>query len=335
MSTTTQQKKISELEPLNGEKLSFDDLMIISKHDGFEDTYKSHKITTNDLKKFITEDVMINVQLSVDDLDGKITDLANRKFIKTINSIGSDINGNVNINPLLSTYIERDELNPYATTTNVEKIVDGKIIESTSPIYNQLNDKIDISAKNDIIDSSQPNKLPTNQAVIDYVKENAITADIDNGGSGGVIDGTLLNDLVEIPFNDVISEAGKRYDVYTTMNDCLLYVGYENNIAGGNSIYFFINDNLIFATTTSNATTSSTPDKSERNGCTVPVKKGTTIQVACSITSTPSEQTVLQFIEYKLHGINSSPSYGSGGVIDGTILKETSSVTLNLSNGVF
>jgi hypothetical protein len=48
----------------------------------------------------------------------------------------------------------------------------------------------------------------------------------------------------------------------------------------------------------------------------IPVKAGSNI----SFKSFYALTKTFSFIEYKLHGINSSPSYGSGGVISDTVL---------------
>jgi hypothetical protein len=64
-----------------------------------------------------------------------------------------------------------------------------------------------------------------------------------NGGSGGVIDGTILRG----PINKTSTTSTTPIDIYTVENDCLLYFysHYNQNLEGGNDPTFYINGNPI------------------------------------------------------------------------------------------
>lgn len=241
--------KITQLEQIAaGDPINNDDLFIISHRDGTDDNpqYKSHKLKAQQLLDYVMNTVHSNLSdyaLS-SDVDTLVDDLIERdeQFVKTINNIGIDDDGDVDITPLLSTftnyedlsvYSTYEDLSVYSTIAYVNESITEKINEYDSEVITpKIDTKIDMNEITGVIDESQPDKLPTNQAVIDYVKENAVTADVDIGvanigvgtivafaGIGEIPDNTLLCDGREVSKSDYELLYAVIRDRYGTASD--------------------------------------------------------------------------------------------------------------------
>jgi len=114
------------------------------------------------------------------------------------------------------------------------------------------------------------------------------------GGSGGVIDGTILDSDSKL-FNQLLTGKNVIGNVYTVKNNCALYLGYDGNITDNNRLIFYIGGSMILSLNSNGG------DKAlnEGAGGIVHVKKGAIIQASVSEWSGASKATMV-FIEYKL-----------------------------------
>ena len=89
-------------------------------------------------------------------LDVEIDKLINedKKFVKTINDIGIDDNGDVDIAPLLSTFTTHEDLTSYTTIHQVVESITEKINEYDLTISSKIDNKINTDEITGVVNES-------------------------------------------------------------------------------------------------------------------------------------------------------------------------------------
>jgi hypothetical protein len=111
------------------------------------------------------------------------------------------------------------------------------------------------------------------------------------GGSGGVIDGTILYSE-----DKSVTLITSSTEVYTTKNDCLLTVQFGSTSTATIDVQFLIGDNIIYSTT----------DRTTWDVDTfhIPIKQGITLSAKLFNSTGSRNNFPIKFIEYKLNSLN-------------------------------
>lgn len=152
-------------------------------------------------------------------------------------------------------------------------------------------------------------------------------------GSGGVIDGTVLNTT-----NIIGSDFKNKLATYTVKNDSLVVITARPDFSTStdNLEIYLIDNNKEYSLGILREIVTSGDDLLY-NGVQIPSKSGLSFNFRLNNnpSSNSQDQTIVQITEYKLHSLGSTHTecLGSGGVIDGTYLeKTTKSLTITDSN---